>query len=234
MKNGHGIVLLLFGLALCFPVSGFSQPVEMVSIPKGCFMMGSENWGDDEKPVHEVCLDEFYMDKYEVTQKDFKREMKTNPSKFKGPNLPVDSATYSDATGYCDTAGKRLPTEAEWEYAARAGTTTEYYWGNRFIGTYGWVNGNSRGTTHPVGLKKPNKWGLHDMSGNVWEWVLDYYKGKYYSISPKNNPEGPIKGGSMVLRGGSWNVKPSGARSANRSLTRPGSQGDIIGFRCVQ
>ncbi len=232
--NGRGVVLLLFGLVLSFPFSGFAQPSGMVAIPKGCFMMGSENGSADEKPVHEVCLGAFYMDKNEVTREDFEKEMGTNPSDFKGANLPVDSATYAEATGYCDAVGKRLPTEAEWEYAARAGTTTEYYWGNRFIGTYGWVDGNSRNTTHPVGQKKPNEWGLYDMSGNVWEWVLDYYDENYYKNSPQNNPEGPIKGQFIVVRGGSWHSGPSYARSAFRYAHKPGPRGHHIGFRCAQ
>jgi formylglycine-generating enzyme required for sulfatase activity len=132
--------------------------------------------------------------------------------------------------------GYRLPTEAEWEYACRAGTTTRHYWGNVIDGDYGWSEINTGATTNPVDAKKPNAWGLYDMCGNVQEWCNDWFGEKYYSVSPEKNPHGPDAGIHRILRGGSWYPYKDGGMhlsSANRSCNLPDYRRDAYGFRCV-
>jgi len=216
---------------------GCIAPEGMVWITGGTFWMGSpEGEGsDDEKPRHQVTVDGFYMDKTEVTQAEYERVMGNNPSIFKGcPYCPVENVSWHDAKAYCDKVGKRLPTEAEWEYAARAGTTTPYYWGNGSPDVYAWYKDNSGEKTQPVGQKKPNAWGLYDMSGNVWEWCSDWYGEKYYAESPGQNPQGPTGGQYRVLRGGSWDLYPEFLRSANRYRFEPVFRNLNFGFRCVR
>ena len=208
----------------------------MVSIPAGCFQMGSENGYDDEKPVHRVCLDAFRMDVTEVTQGAYRSVVGRNPSTFGscGDDCPVEEVDWTEARNYCERVGKRLPSEAEWEYAARAGTTTKWYWGDdeSRAGEYAWYHGNSGSQTHPVGRKRPNGWGLYDMSGNVWEWVGDW-DGAYPS-SGQRNPTGPASGSSRVNRGGSWDNSPVRLPSAHRRLDNaPGDHSDRLGFRCA-
>ncbi|MEN9353767.1 MAG: hypothetical protein RL318_1092, partial [Fibrobacterota bacterium] len=172
----------------------------MVKIPAGTFMMGTRSCGifsgegaPDQCPRHEVVLDSFWMDRTEVTQGAYRRVMGENPSKFNacGDDCPVDNVSWNEALEYCQKVGKRLPTEAQWEYAARAGTSGKWSWGadNGRIGEHAWYNGNSASSTHPVARKLPNAWGLHDMAGNVREWVNDF-KGDYPS-GPQSNPTGP-------------------------------------------
>jgi formylglycine-generating enzyme required for sulfatase activity len=133
-----------------------------------------------------------------------------------------------------DKNGFRLPTEAEWEYACRAGTATEYYWGNDINGDYAWHAGNSEGTTHPVGQKKPNAWGLYDMSGNVWEWCNDLFDKLYYSSSPKHAPKGAASGLTRAVRGGSWNdTRIHHLRCCARGELSPERRSQHYGFRCV-
>jgi len=207
----------------------------MVWIEGGKFRMGSNDGSSDEKPVHQVMVSGFYMDKTEVTQAEYERVMGKNPSKFKNcPDCPVETVSWNDAKAYCEKVGKRLPTEAEWEYAARAGTTTKYYWGNSMDGEYAWFHGNSGKKTHPVGQKKPNAWGLYDMSGNVWEWCSDRYDGNYYKSSPGKDPQGATSDGSRVLRGGSWFVLDYFLRSAFRFRFLPFFRNYFRGFRCVR
>jgi len=209
-------------------------PKGMALIPGGTFMMGSNDGESDEKPVHQVTVNGFYMDKTEVTQAEYERVMGTNPSYFKGcPDCPVEKVIWYDAKEYCDKVGKRLPTEAEWEYAARAGSTTKYYWGNGAPDAYAWYNGNSESKTHPVGQKQPNAWGLYDMSGNVWEWCSDWYD-LDYSKSSSQNPQGPSSGEYRVLRGGLWGNLPVILRSAVRYRFAPDSRLIVSGFRCVR
>jgi sulfatase modifying factor 1 len=206
----------------------------MVWIEGGSFPMGDTAVEEDEKPVHTVTVDGFYMDKYEVTQAEYTRVMGDNPSEFQNcPTCPVEKVSWDDAQAYCKKVHKRLPTEAEWEYAACAGSITRYYWGNSFDGAQGWYSSNSGDKTHPVGQKKPNAWGLFDMSGNVWEWCSDWYDGSYYKNSPLQNPQGPSSGSYRVLRGGSWKDGGGGLRSAKRSRDDPGDRDGGIGFRCV-
>jgi formylglycine-generating enzyme required for sulfatase activity len=212
-------------------------------IKGGCYQMG-DTFGDgesDEKPVHEVCVDDFYMEKYEVTQKEWVEVMGNNPSYFKGcDNCPVEQVSWNDVQEYIrelnQKTGKRyrLPTEAEWEYAARSGGKREKWAGTSNVselGSYAWYTGSK---THPVGQKKPNGLGLYDMAGNVWEWVQDWYGDYYYGSSPKDNPEGPSNGRFRVLRGGSWDKGPRGTRSADRYGGNPDDRvSGHSGFRCV-
>jgi len=192
---------------------------DMVLIPAGEFQMGS-NESDDEKPIHTVYLDAFYIDKYEVTNAQYKKFMDAkgykapgywNDPKYNAPNHPVVGVTWNDAKAYADWAGKRLPTEAEWEKAARGGVTgKKYVWGDE------WPPPNKAGNfdnsitkdgytyTAPVGSFKPNGYGLYDMAGNVWEWCADWYDNNYYFTSTKSNPAGPSSGTYHVCRGGSW------------------------------
>jgi formylglycine-generating enzyme required for sulfatase activity len=230
-------------------------PVEMVEVKGGCFQMGSNQWAVSERPIHEVCLKSFQMDKYEVSQSVFQSVMNHNPARFKGANRPVDRVTWHEAAEFCKKNNKRLPTEAEWEYAARAGTTTEYYWGNEFeggksnfcdsacemnISAKNVSDGFSQ--TAPVGSFPANPLGLHDMAGNVHEWVTDWMDDKYYMHSPKDNPKGPMrtnpsdrKGGGVrkVLRGGAWDTNATSQRSATRKGFVVDYRIDSIGFRCA-
>jgi formylglycine-generating enzyme required for sulfatase activity len=236
--------------------------VEMVLIPAGSFEMGSRGNKDDALP-HRVSIDAFLMDRYEVTQEEYQRQSLPNPSHFKGPKLPVEQVTWPQAALYCNARseaeglhpcynekaecdfeadGYRLPTEAEWEYACRAGSDGDYSFGNeaRKLGDYGWFADNADQKTHPVGQKRPNAWGLYDMHGNVAEWCNDVYDPGYYKNSPPTNPRGPAADGrEYVLRGGSWKSGPDALRSFARLGENPGFSDaclarDAIGFRCVR
>ena len=224
--------------------------MEFVLIPAGSFTMGSDN-SDDEKPTHRVRISQsFYLGKYEVTQEQWYKVMKKNPAHFKtekvgmnSRNHPIESVSWNDVQEFIRRLNKkeggnkyRLPTEAEWEYAARAGTTSTWPFGNSesYAGNYAWFDGNSGKTTHPVGQKYPNKWGLHDMSGNVWEWVQDWYNDKYYSRSPSTDPKGPSSGSRRVLRGGSWGNSAGSLRPADRLSLSPGNRYDSLGFRLLR
>jgi formylglycine-generating enzyme required for sulfatase activity len=212
--------------------------LEMVWIPAGTFRMGSEKGDSDEKPVHTVTLDGFWIGKYEVTQRQYEALMGTNPSSFKGPNRPVEMVSWDDAAAFCrklsQATGKTytLPTEAQWEYACRAGSTGEYCFGDgeSQLGEYAWYSANSGTQTHDVGGKRPNAWGLYDMHGNVWEWCTDWYE-SYSASSGQRNPTGPATGSARVLCGGAWGGAAPGVRSANRNWFDPpgGDSGD--GFR---
>ncbi len=190
-------------------ISDFTPP-GMVYVAGGTFQMGSNKYSD-EKPIHTVTISSFFMDKTEVTQGQYRKVMGKNPSYFSGcDDCPVEKVTWHDANVYAKKVGKRLPTEAEWEYAARGGVETNgsssqtKYAGSNNIKDVAWYEGNSGSKTHPVGQKDPNELGLYDMSGNVWEWCSDWYDSGYYKNSPKNNPKGPNSGTDRVLRGGSW------------------------------
>ena len=235
---------------------------EMVSIKAGCFQMGSKVGDPDELPVHEVCISSFKLSKYEVKQKNYQAVMKVNPSENVGADHPVDSVSWLDARGYCKKLGLRLPSEAEWEYAARGGKQTEFYWGNRVTGREGnfcdstcemnirepRVSDGFRHTA-PVGSFPPNPFGLHDMSGNVSEWVQDWFDidKKYYMVSPKKDPPGArpeldtcagtCAGAASITnkiyRGGAWNQSVSEMRSANRKESHFQLQAAGNGFRCA-
>jgi formylglycine-generating enzyme required for sulfatase activity len=210
--------------------------IEMVSVPDGTFLMGSalsEDGRDkDEGPQSEVTVQNFQMSKYEVTQAQYKAVTSTNPSNFKGDDLPVDSVSWNDAVEFCRKLSRltgrvyRLPTEAEWEYACRAGTKGPYP-GN--LDAIGWYVANSRNQTHPVGQKEPNGFGLYDMNGNVWEWCQSKYKP--YPYQTTDGRENVQDNDVRVLRGGSWESSAGSTRSAYRRRVLP--DGRSIGFRIV-
>lgn len=224
---------------------------EMVFIPAGEFMMGSNDGNNDEKPVHRVYVDGFWMDKYEVTNAAYGEFVRAKghraPSGSSGwntwgrsgppsgmENHPVVNVSWEDARAYCAWAGKRLPSEAEWEKAARGGKEGQKYpWGNS-ISSRDANYGQNVGSTTPVGSYPANGYGLYDMSGNVWEWVSDWYDANYYSKSPSRNPTGSISGTYRVLRGGSWSDHPDLVRVACRIRSSPVSRLDRFGFRCAR
>ena len=236
-------------------MAGPKGTVEMMALKGGCFKMGSVNGDLTERPVHEVCLKPFKMDKFEVSQSDFQAAMGHNPSRFKGADRPAEMVTWHEADEHCKKSGKRLPTEAEWEYAARAGTDMEYYWGNEFDASKSNFCDSKCGlniraknlsdgfpNTSPIGSFPANPFGLHDMAGNVHEWVADWFEERYYASSPKDNPLGPQRsnptdrrGGGMekVLRGGAWETGPGSQRSASRKEFQTDYRIESFGFRCA-
>jgi|AntRauTorcE11898_2_1112593.scaffolds.fasta_scaffold04834_3 formylglycine-generating enzyme required for sulfatase activity len=218
--------------------------MELVKVEGGCFDMGctieQSNCDDDEKPVHEVCVDDFYISKTEVTQKMWRKVMGNNHSRFDNcDNCPVENVSWKDVQEFIrklnhKTNGNyRLPTEAEWEYAARGGKKSQdyKYAGSNDIGSVAWHFNNSGGKTHPVGQKQPNELGLYDMSGNVWEWCSDRYDSDYYKNSPRNNPQGPNSGSARVYRGGCWRYGARYCRVAFRDRVSPGLTRSNLGFR---
>jgi formylglycine-generating enzyme required for sulfatase activity len=199
-----------------------------------------------EGPRHRVRISKpYWLGTTEVTQEEYQRVMGSNPSKFQGdPKRPVEQVTWDDAVEFCrrlselpaeKTAKRlyRLPTEAEWERASRAGTTTRYYFGDNvaLLGTHAWFKDNSNGTPNPVGQKLPNPWGLFDIVGNEWEWCADRHCKHYYGDSSVDDPRGPDSGNDRVLRGGSWGDGPGVTRSAFRSWSAPDHRCYLIGFR---
>jgi len=221
--------------------------LEMVNLPAGEFLMGSPDSDSDakswEKPQHQVKVNSFAIGKYPVTEAQYQAVMGTNPSRFQNnPQNPVENVSWDDAQAFCrklsQITGKtyRLPTEAEWEYACRAGTTTRFYFGDdaNQLGDYAWYDGNSQQTIHPVGQKRPNAWGLYDMSGNVWESCEDNWHDNYKN-APKDGSAWLIKDNySQILRGGSWCNDPYSCRSAFRyDNVRLGLIINDDGFRVV-
>ncbi len=208
--------------------------IDFVLIPGGSFQMGSNDGYRDEKPVHPVKVEWFLMSKYEVTQEQWKSIMKKNPSHFKGTKKPVEQVSWKEAKDFCLETGLRLPSEAEWEYACRAGTSSKYYWGDGADGEYMIYNDNSSKSTADVGSKKPNAFGLYDMSGNVWEWCEDVWHHDY-SKAPEDGTPWTSKGSSIrVLRGGSWANKDRFCRSANRDKSRSHYCVNSLGFRVAR
>jgi formylglycine-generating enzyme required for sulfatase activity len=204
-------------------------------IPPGTFTMGcspgdSECY-EDEKPAHQVTISKaFWLGQTDVTQAAYQRVNGSNPSHFKGPNFPVDTINWELARSYCQTVGGRLPTEAEWEYAARARAPGARY-GN--LDDIAWYSGNSGKKPHDVGSKQPNAFGLYDMLGDVWQWVADWYGEKYYQVSEARDPAGPPNGTLRTLRGGSWFYDPRNLRVSYRHRFEPGNRNNNIGLRCA-
>ena len=220
--------------------------IEMVRVKGGCYQMGDAfgDGGAAEKPVHQVCVDDFSIGKYVVTQAQWQAVMGNNPSYFKacGGNCPVEQVSWEDAQEFIwqlnDQTGKnyRLPYEAEWEYAARSGGKREQWAGTSNLaelGAYAWYEGNSGKQTHPVGTRRPNGLGLYDMSGNVWEWCEDWYGADYYKGGPEKNPRGPLSGSVPVLRGGSWSDPLGSVRAAYHNNFTASYRISYSGFRLV-
>ena len=228
---------------------GDGVTMKLVRIEAGKFTMGSET-GSDEKPVHQVTITRpFYMGATEVTQAQWKAVMNTQPWEGQtyakaGADNAASYISWDEATAFCTALSKkagrtvRLPTEAEWEYACRADTTTAYCFGDDSskLGDYAWYNENAwkkdEKYAHPVGVKKPNAWGLYDMHGNVWEWCADWYANSYANADA-HDPKGPATGTARVLRGGSWGNDPGYCRAAIRRGFAPGLRRGSLGFRVV-
>jgi formylglycine-generating enzyme required for sulfatase activity len=240
-----------------------SVGMRLVLIPAGEFLMGAPDSDNeapaDEKPEHRVRITRpFHLGITQVTQRQYHEVTGTNPSTFEGSmDLPVESVSWKDAVAFCNALsareglepyydlgawtclggkGYRLPTEAEWEYAARAGSTTRYSFGadESSLGEYSWFLGNARDRTHPVGQKQPNAFGLHDMHGNVWEWCGDVFDPAYYGQSPGADPLCLSQARVRVHRGGSWADGPWFLRSTDRGGSTPESRDDDVGFRVAR
>lgn len=234
----------------------------MVAIQAGCFQMGSagDAGPENEHPRHEVCLSAFMIDRLPVQEAEFEKATGNAPWALcsgavcsnPNPDLPAWYVTWSEADSFCRSKGGRLPTEAEFEYAARAGDSGEYIWGDTLAQACDYANfadlslldmlpgwaafpckdGNALIAT--AGGRKPNRWGLYDMAGNVWQWTADWYAEDWYSKSPKQDPKGPAEGTGKVMRGGSWLNGPTGARVAYRDGFHPDERySGAIGFRCA-
>jgi formylglycine-generating enzyme required for sulfatase activity len=235
------------------PVSGKDWQIpalgmELAYVAPGSFQMGSNDGHDNEKPIHTVRISqEYWVGKYEVTQQQYQSIMGNNPSNFKGTSNPVEKVSWNDSVSFCKKltdqerrAGRlpegyvyRLPTEAEWEYAARGGSRGRdtQFAGSNTIGDVAWYKDNSGSKTLPVGQKQANELGLYDMSGNVWEWCQDWWE--RYSSGSQTDPVGPGKGSRRVLRGGCWRDPASLCRVAIRGIGTPTRAYDILGFRVV-
>ncbi|HXW68665.1 MAG TPA: formylglycine-generating enzyme family protein [Dissulfurispiraceae bacterium] len=253
-------------------VAAYMDPslgMEFVNVQGGCYQMG-DTFGDgfrSEKPVHEVCVNDFALAKYDVTVGEFSKftvatGYKTeaeetggcgvlngrkwewdasrnwrNPGFNQDDSQPVVCVSWNDAEAFINWLAQvsgmryRLPTEAEWEYAARSGGKKEKYAGGNDVDAVAWYNDNAGGTAHRVGTKKPNGLGLYDMSGNVLQWVQDWYYENYYLESRRSNPQGPVSGHERVLRGGAWSDEPAYVRAARRSWKAPSHRASLLGFR---
>ncbi|MDY6297051.1 MAG: formylglycine-generating enzyme family protein [Alloprevotella sp.] len=218
---------------------------KMIAVEGGTFLMGSPESDteayDDEKPQHEVTLSNYYIGETEVTQELWETVMDSNPSSIVGPKLPVEKVSWDDCQTFIgklnEKTGKtfRLPTEAEWEYAARGGKKSKGYTysGSNTIGNVAWYSDNSGETTHDVGTKQANELGIYDMTGNVREWCQDWYGETYYEKSSTTDPQGPASGTSRVLRGGSWDIIAQSCRVAYRGIFFPDLGLNNIGLRLV-
>jgi uncharacterized protein (TIGR02996 family) len=251
------VELLAAGVRPCVPrrTVALSESVEMTFawIPPGTFLMGSppeEAEREDNETQHRVALPEgFYLGIHPVTQAQWQAVMGKNPSHFQGENLPVETVSWRDCQRFCKKLGQmsdqryRLPTEAEWEYACRAGTATPFHFGETIDTKRANYDGKYLGLkrrkaayrlrTTPVGSFPPNGWGLFDMHGNVWEWCADWSREKYYKRSPQQDPQGPVHGVYRVLRGGFWNGEGCYCRAAYRYGMLPGTRFSSFGFRVI-
>jgi formylglycine-generating enzyme required for sulfatase activity len=238
-----------------------SPGAAMVRLAGGRFLMGLKP--EPDALPHAVTVSPFYIDKHLVSQRLYTQIMGQNPSRWQAEANPVEQVRWSDAVRFCNRRsqldglrpcydlatwqcnfaanGYRLPTEAEWEYACRAGTTALFFFGDEpaKLGAHAWYDQNSGGHPHPVGQKRPNAWGLYDMAGNVWQWCHDLYQVDYYQVSPPQDPRGPDNGKTRVVRGGSWRASDQACRAGYRYNENPGYADvcfgyDIYGFRCVR
>lgn len=223
--------------------SGYAVVPEMVEVEGGCYLMG-DGFGEgeiDEYPVHEICVDTFFIGRYEVTQHEWQTIMGNNPSRFqKGDDYPVENVSWEGAQEYIRRlnrligGGYRLPREAEWEYACRSGGLDEKYCGGHSLGDLSRYEANSSSSPQRVGTRFPNGLGIYDMSGNVWEWVEDWYDKGYYQSSPKMNPTGPPAGFYKVSRGGSWDYGAWFNRPSARFCSWPDLGYFALGFRLAR
>ncbi len=227
-----------------------SHEGSMAVVPAGEFIMGSSMGEADEQPVHWVYVGTFFMDTYQVSVSQYARFLDATSqeappdwsimNRSQHQKRPVANVDWADAQAYCTWAGKRLPTEAEWEKAARGTDGRTYPWGNehptKFFANVSRDNWNNHGALTPVGTFQEGKspYGIYDMAGNVWEWVNDWYDPDYYKTSPSKNPTGPSTGESKVIRGGSWGSGPDALRAANREIHSPSIRGLGTGFRCAK
>jgi len=246
-------ILLRQGIEIPVPTTGadyleWVDPrtgIAYVTIPAGEFQMGSEKGDGDEKPVHPVRITQpFRLGKYSVTNAQYARFLEAvandiqkpeywDDRRFNQPEQPVVGVSWKEAMAFCQWAGGELPTDAQWEYACRAGTTTEYSFGDDAaqLGEYAWCSSNIGNQTQPVGAKKPNPWGLHDMHGNVRDWCFDGQR--EYEAGSITDPLGPTTASAYrVVRGGSWGRNARGVRAACRGTYSPGRRNRYIGFRC--
>ncbi len=260
-RNAIALSVIL-GMAICATPGGAEATLlTMVRVVGGTFEMGRADGRPNEQPVHTVEVATFLMSAHEVTQRQWREIMRTTPTadRGSGDNLPVYNVTWYDAVEFCNALsraegrspcyggsgtaitfdfaanGYRLPTEAEWEYAARGGASSRGYpyAGSSNADDVGWHNGNSQGAAHEVGLKTANELGVFDMSGNVSEWCWDWYDAGYYSQSGGTNPRGPASGSYRVLRGGGWGINTNGLRLTSRSIGTHRSDSNT-GFRVVR
>ena len=247
--------LALYFLFMTPAICGESP--EMVTIEGGTFIMGSDHAGERERPAHNVTISSFLLSTGEVTQRMWNEVMDDNPSRLKGEDLPVDRVTWLMAVEFCNRLsskeglepvytikdgkaqidwtknGYRLPTEAEWEFAAKGGKQSQgfQYAGSDVIDDVAWYKENSRFKPHPVKEKKPNELGLYDMSGNVYEWCWDWFGESYFSDSPEQDPKGPATGERKILRGGCWYSEAKHSVIVARVHANPEGQGANVGFR---
>jgi len=262
VKISPKIVLLAIVAVFMFSPLFAGGNIDMTLIKGGAFKMGNtfEESFEDELPVHEVTLSDFYIGNYEVSQAEWKAVMATNPSQFKGDNKPVENISWFDAIDFCNKLsvkegltpcytlgrnksvtfnqlanGYRLPTESEWEFAARGGlkSKNDVYAGSNNLDEVAWFKDNSGGTSHDTGLKRANELGLYDMSGNVWEWCWDWYSSAY-SSEKALNPTGVATGMERCRRGGSWQQVSKSARNSNRLGTPPNLSFPYVGLRVVR
>ncbi len=236
------LLMLVISVGSGIRVHG-EQRIEFIAVEPGEFLMGCRSQdadcGDDERPAHSVRISAgFEIGKYEITQAQWTEVMGTNPSRFRGPALPVESVSWNEARRFIAKLNRargpyryRLPTEAEWEYAARAGYSGPPL---EALDDIAWHGANSADRTHEVGTKRPNAWGIHDMLGNVWEWCSDRYGADFYSASPDSDPRGPSEGAFRVMRGGSWYRYMWFVRFSARFRDWPDAAYRHVGLRCVR